>query len=361
MTRRRLFLSLLTTASLLATGACAADPGYTVADFARVKKFDSHVHVNVTDPAFVDQAKADGFELLSINVDYPEFPALADQAAVAHHFHNADPAHFHFATAFTMKGFTAPGWAEKTNAWLDSEFKQGAVAVKIWKNVGLIERDEKGQLIFIDDPRFDPVVAHIIAAGKVLINHQGEPKNCWLPIDEMSTDNDRSYFKAHPEYYMYLHPEMPRYEALMATRDRFVARHPDLKFVGAHFASLEWSVDEAAKFLDAYPNANIELAARITQIQAQSVQDYDKVRNFFITYQDRIMYGTDLTLNPGEDPAEFKKVAHDYWLSDWTYLATGETQTVNDIHADAKGLALPKAVIDKIYYSNAEREYALQN
>jgi len=357
MTRRRLFLSLLATASLLATGACAADPGYTVADFAKVKKFDSHVHVNVTDPAFVDQAKADGFELLSINVDYPEFPALADQAAVAHHFHNADPAHFHFATAFTMKDFTAPGWAEKTNAWLDSEFKQGAVAVKIWKNVGLIERDTDGKLIFIDDPRFDPVIAHIIAADKVLINHQGEPKNCWLPMDEMSTDNDRSYFKAHPEYYMYLHPEMPRYEALMATRDRFVARHPDLKFVGAHFASLEWSVDEAAKFLDAYPNANIELAARITQIQAQSVQDYDKVRNFFIKYQDRIMYGTDLTLNPGENPAEFKKVAHDYWLSDWTYLATGESQHVSDIHADAKGLALPKAVIDKIYYRNAVREY----
>ncbi|HTM79836.1 amidohydrolase family protein [Asticcacaulis sp.] len=357
MTHRRLFLSLIASVSLIAMGACAADPGYTVADFAKVKKFDSHVHVNVTDPAFVDQAKADGFELLSINVDYPEFPALADQAAVAHHFHDADPSHFHYATAFTMKGFTAPGWAERTNAWLDSEFKQGAVAVKIWKNVGLIERDTDGKLIFIDDPRFDPVVAHIIAAGKVIINHQGEPKNCWLPMDEMSTDNDREYFSHHPEYYMYLHPEMPSYEALMATRDRFVANHPDLKFVGAHFASLEWSVDEAAKFLDAYPNANIELAARITQVQSQSVKDYDKVRNFFITYQDRIMYGTDLTLNPGDDPAEFKAEAHTYWLSDWTYLATGETRHVDDIHADAKGLALPKEVIDKIYYNNAKREY----
>jgi len=357
----RLFLSLVVSASLIAMGSCATDPAYTVADFAKVKKFDSHVHVNVTDPAFVDQAKADGFELLSINVDYPEFPALAEQAAVAHTFHTADPVHFHYATAFTMKGFTEAGWAEKTNAWLDSEFKQGAVAVKIWKNVGLIERDEKGQLIFIDDPRFDPVIAHIIAAGKVVINHQGEPKNCWLPMDEMTTDNDRSYFREHPEYYMYLHPEMPGYEALMATRDRFVARHPDLKFVGAHFASLEWSVDEAAKFLDTYPNANIELAARMTQIQYQSTRDYAKVRNFFIKYQDRIMYGTDLTLNPGDDPAEFRSEAHKYWLSDWTYLATGGTQHIKDIAADPKGLALPKAVIDKIYYTNARREYSDPN
>jgi len=359
MTLRSLFLSLTASASLIAASACAA-PNYTVADFAKVKKFDSHVHVNVTDPAFVNQAKADGFELLSINVDYPEFPALSEQAAVAHHFHAADPAHFHYATAFSMKGFTEAGWAEKTNAWLDSEFKQGAVAVKIWKNVGLIERDEKGQLIFIDDPRFDPVITHIIAAGKVIINHQGEPKNCWLPMDEMTTDNDRSYFREHPEYYMYLHPEMPSYEALMATRDRFVARHPDLKFVGAHFASLEWSVDEAAKFLDAHPTANIELAARMTQIQYQSTRDYAKVRNFFIKYQDRIMYGTDLTLNPGDDPAEFRSEAHKYWLSDWTYLATGGTQHIKDIAADPKGLALPKDVIDKVYYSNAAREYSIR-
>jgi len=364
MTTRRLFLSFAAVPVLLASGACATTPAgsntYTVADFATVKKFDSHVHVNSSDPAFVDQAKADGFELLSINVDYPAFPSLEDQAAVAHKFHDADPEHFQFATAFTMKGFTQPGWTEKTNAHLDAEFARGAVAVKIWKNVGLIERDDAGKLIFLDDPRFDPVVAHIVAAGKVLINHQGEPKNCWLPMDQMTTNNDREYFKHYPEYYMYLHPELPRYEELMAARDRFVTRHPDLKFVGAHFASLEWSVDEAAKFLDDHPNASIELAARMTQIQYQSVRDYDKVRNFFITYQDRIMYGTDLTSTPGEDAAAFRQSAHDYWLADWTYLATGESQHIDDIDANPVGLALPKEVIDKIYYKNAHREYSIR-
>ncbi|ESQ92637.1 amidohydrolase family protein [Asticcacaulis benevestitus] len=355
--KRRLLISLLTTSALMATGACATEASYSVADFAAVKKFDAHVHVNVTDPAFVDQARADGFEILSINVDYPAFPSIEDQAAAAHKFHTADPKHFHYATTFTMKGFTGADWVKTTNAHLDSEFKQGAVAVKIWKNIGMIERDADSKLIFLDDPRFDPVIAHIIAAKKPLIAHQAEPKNCWLPMDQMTTNNDREYFSHHPEYYMYLHPEMPTYEFLMAARDRFVTRHPDLAFVGAHVGSLEWSVDEAAKFLDAHPNANIELAARMTQIQYQSVRDYDKVRTFFITYQDRIMYGTDLTLNPGEDTVAFKTTAHAYWLGDWTYLATPETQHVDDIDADPKGLALPKSVIDKIYYANARREF----
>lgn len=77
----------------------------------------------------------------------------------------------------------------------------------------------------------------------------------------------------------------------------------------------------------------------------------------FITYQDRILYGTDLTLNPGEDAQAFRQSAHDVWSSDWTYLATGNSQRIDDIAAEAKGLALPRSVIDKIYSANAGRVF----
>jgi len=359
---RRLLLTLAAPLALLACAPLSAQAApnarpYSVADFARVRKFDAHVHINVKDPAFLDQAAADNFEVLSINVDYPAFPPIALQADAAHHFSKVDPARFHYAATFSMKGFGTDGWADRTNAYLDSEFEQGALAVKVWKNVGMVERDASGQLIFIDDKGFDPIFDHLAAKDVPLIAHQGEPRNCWLPIEQMTTKNDRTYFSEHPEYHMYLHPEMPRYETLMARRDAMVARHPKLAFVGAHMASLEWSTDAAARFLDAHPNAVIELAARMAQVQYQSVRDHAKVRAFFIRYQDRILYGTDLTLNPGDDAPGFKKVAHDYWMSDWTYLATGETQRVDDIDADARGLALPRSVIDKIYYGNARREF----
>lgn len=345
--------------SALALSACATTPPaiYAASDFAAIRKIDAHVHVNVADDAFLDQAAADNFEVLSINVDYPAFPSLADQAEVAHHYAEAEPERFHYATTFSMQGFGQAGWAERTNAHIDAEVRRGAVAVKVWKNVGMVERDAAGDLIFIDDAVFDPVFDHLAATDIPLIAHQAEPYNCWLPLDQMTTRNDRLYFSAHPEYHMYLHPEMPSYQDLMARRDAMVARHPDLPFVGAHMASLEWSVDEAAKFLDAHPNAVIETAARMAQIQYQSVRDYRKVRDFFIRYQDRILYGTDLTLNPGEDPTAFRQAAHDYWTSDWAYLATADTQHVEDIGAEVKGLALPRSVIDKIYYANARREF----
>lgn len=343
----------------LALSACttARAETYTAADFAGVRKIDAHVHVNVQEDAFLHQAAADNFEILSINVDYPAFPSIADQARVAHHYAAADPQRFHFATTFSMQGFGQAGWADRTNAAIDAEVARGAVAVKVWKNIGMVERDANDQLIFIDDAGLSPVFSHMAATGVPLIAHQGEPYNCWLPLDQMTTRNDRLYFSAHPEYHMYLHPEMPSYQALMARRDTVVGRNPTLHVVGAHMASLEWSVDEAAKFLDAHPNAVIETAARMAQIQYQSVRDYQKVRDFFIKYQDRILYGTDLTLNPDEDVAAFRASAHEVWTNDWAYLATSGTRHVADIDADVQGLALPKSVIDKIYYANARREF----
>lgn len=360
-------LALATTALLL-VGAAPAPDVYGEADFARVRKFDAHVHANVADPAFVRLAATDGFELLSINVDYPDFPPVAEQARIAYAMHAADPKRFHFATTFSMDGFGAPGWAARAEKQIDAGLAQGAVAVKVWKNIGMVAKDAAGKRVFLDDPRFDPVIAQLEARRVPLIAHQGEPKNCWLPLDEMTTDNDRSYFSEHPEYYMYRHPAEPSYEQLMAVRDRFVARHPRLAFDGAHMASLEWSVDELARFLDRFPHAMVDLAARMSQVQAQSNADHAKVRAFFVKYQDRLMYGTDLTDSPPDPHAraqnppatgDFIREADTVWRADWRYLATPLSQHVDAIKADTPGLALPRGVVDKIYYVNARRFFRL--
>ena len=344
----------------------AAPATYSMEDFRSVRKLDAHVHMNVVGPAFLEQAREDGFELMTINVDYPDFPRLADQRAAALTQLHADPARVHWATTFSMQGFGKRGWADKVNAALAADAEQGAKAVKIWKNVGMKERDASGKLIFLDNPALSPVADQVQKLGLTLIGHQAEPYNCWLPLDQMTTDNDREYFKEHPQYHMYLHPEMPSYEDQIKARDNFVAAHPGLRFVGAHLGSLEYDVDRIAAFLDRFPNANVDMAARMSQVQYQSVRNYDKVRNFFIQYQDRLLYGTDLTLNPGSaspdgGAAEFKHEAHEVWTQDWRYLATAESQRVEIIKADVPGLALPREVIDRIYYLNADRAFALGN
>ena len=353
---RRIALSLIWLCAGATTAAVAESP-YGPGDFARLRKFDAHVHANTDEPAFLQVARADNFELLTINVDYPDFPALDVQAAVAETLQRRAPDRIHFATTFSMAGWSEPGWADRVDAALTAAVEQGAVAVKIWKNVGMVERDPRGALLAITDPVLDPVVKHIETLGIPLIAHQGEPRNCWLPLAEMTTDNDRSYFAEHPQYHMYLHPEQPSYEALMSARDQFVGRHPDLSFVGAHLASLEWDVDRLATFLDEHPNAVVDMAARMTQLQYQSVRDRARVRDFLIRYQDRVLYGTDLAIEAHTRPADVRREAHGFWKSDWLYLATRESQYVAAIRSRVRGLALPRSVIDKIYYRNARRVF----
>jgi predicted TIM-barrel fold metal-dependent hydrolase len=332
---------------------------YTMADFARAKKFDAHVHMNVVPSSLLEQVRADRFEVMAINVDYPDFPALHVQRDAALSLVHQEPKRVHWAATFSMKGFNEPGWSERTQLDLAKSAALGARAVKVWKNIGMIEKHADGSLIFLDDPAFGPIADKIEKLGLTLIAHQGEPYNCWLPLDQMTTDNDREYFKEHPQYHMFLHPDQPSHADLMAARDRFVAQHPKLRFDGAHMASLEYDVDVLAAFLKKFPNASVDLAARMTQVQYQSVRDREKVRNFFIRYQDRLLYGTDLTENPGDAPAEVRKSAHESWLSDWRYLATTESQRVEMIKADVPGLALPREAIDKIYYSNSRRVFTL--
>jgi len=343
--------------SAAAPPAPADDLPYAMDDFARVPKFDAHVHANTVQPALLEQAQADGFELLSINVDYPDFPTIAEQRAAALALAQAEPSRFHWATTFSMQGFGSPGWAAAVEEDIGGAVAQGAVAVKIWKNVGMIEKDADGALVMLDHSALAPVAERIRALDVALVGHQGEPHNCWLPLEQMTTENDREYFRNHPQYHMYLHPEQPSYEDQMEARDRFVAAHPGLRFVGAHMASLEYDVDRLGAFLDRFPNATVDLAARMSQVQYQSVRHRERVRDFFIRHQDRILYGTDLTQDPASDPAEFKASAHAVWTSDWRYLATDETQRVDMIDADVPGLALPRGVIDKIYHANARRVF----
>ena len=187
------------------------------------------------------------------------------------------------------------------------------------------------------------------------MGHLGEPKNCWLPLEEMTVNNDRGYFRRNPQYHMYLHPDMPSYEQQIAARDRMLAKHPDLPFLAAHLASLEWSVDELGKFLDRFPNAVAGTAARLGQLQYQSQRDRDKIIAFLTKYQDRILYGSDSGVGPTSSIEARYQSVRERWLRDWKYFTTDELISVPELDEPVQGVALPKELVIKIYQTNARR------
>jgi predicted TIM-barrel fold metal-dependent hydrolase len=338
----------------LAGGAEAPSERYRDDDYARVEKIDAHVHLHGELPVFMRRAIADRFRLLTINVNYADFPQLDVQLRDAVALQRAYPANVAFAATFDASDSAAPGWSERTLRALAAALAQGAVAVKVWKDIGMQWRDRDGRVVMIDDERFTPVFRALSERGVVVLGHQGEPRNAWLPLEQMTVRGDREYFAAHPQYHMYLHPEWPSYDEQIAARDRWLARNPQLRFVGVHLASLEWDVDRVADFLRRYPQASVDLAARLVHLQRQSVTRRDDVRRFFVDFQDRILYGTDLS-GGVDDDAELAGEAHATWRSDWRYLTGEAVLHSTEFDGAFRGLALPEAVVDKIYRENARR------
>jgi predicted TIM-barrel fold metal-dependent hydrolase len=328
---------------------------YSLDDFQRVGKVNTHFHITREDTSHILLARANGFRLINVNVNTADFIPIEEQRKVAVKLIHAFPDDLVWATTFTVTGFNDTGWEKKTLDYLRSSFAQGAIAVKIWKDVGLELRDSKGNFIQIDDEKFDPILDFIEQQDKTLIGHIGEPRNAWLPIEKMTVDGDKKYFAAHPEYHMYLHPEYPSHETIINARDHMLEKHPNLRFVGAHLGSLEWDVDELARRLDKYPNMAVDMAERISHFQYQAVTDWQKVHDFFIKYQDRLIYGTDEGVYDDRPVEEVNKAAYANWLRHWKFFVSGETMKVPKVENEFRGLRLPRTVVDKIYCKNAEK------
>jgi predicted TIM-barrel fold metal-dependent hydrolase len=128
-----------------------------------------------------------------------------------------------------------------------------------------------------------------------------------------------------------------------------VESNPKLRVVGVHLGSMEKSVDDMAKRLDEFPNFAIDTAARMEYLMLMPT---GKVRDFLIKYQDRILYGTDLDVNPDAKISEVLKDWRSTYVRDWKFLATSETIKLGD--KKIQGLNLPRPVLQKLFHDNAK-------
>src|SRR5574337_597589 len=197
-----------------------------------------------------------------------------------------------------------------------------------------------------DNPVFSPILEDIAAHHKTLFAHIAEPTSAWQPLDPASPDY--SYYRDNPNWHMYLHPERPSKETIIAARDRMVKGHPKLRVVGCHLGSLEVDVDEIARRFDLYPNFAVDTAARIPYLM---LQPREKVRAFLIKYQNRVLYATDLEWLSGAKSDEEVKHWESEYERDWKFFATNEV--VQYEGHQYRGLALPEPVLRKLFHDNA--------
>ncbi len=353
---------LLTGSLVILSVSGCSNKYFSESDFSTVLKIDSHVHINSDKGYFEEQAIKDNFILITLGVDHSDSANIRRQQENATFSAMKFPGKVFYGPTFLFDtaGWGTDSWSKKVNSQLDKDISGGAITVKIWKNIGMTVRNSSGKFIMVDDPGLDQVFEFIKSKGLPVTGHLGEPRNCWLPLEQMTVSSDSSYFAEHPGYHMFLHPEYPSYEDQIKARDNLLAKHPDLIFIGCHLGSLEWNVDSLAKRLDRFPNMAVDMSARICHLQYQSAQDRKRIRYFCIKYQDRLLYGTDTGDGGNSDPERFKNNIHETWLSDWKYFTTDEEMTSDKFRGKFTGLKLPKEVVDKLYSGNAIKWYKLK-
>ncbi len=238
-----------------------------------------------------------------------------------------------------FEGIDEPDFPERIAAQLEEDVRNGAKGLKIFKNLGLITKDGSGERVPVDDPRLDKVFAACGRLGVPVLIHTAEPRPLFQPMDKTNErwiELKRYARRARP-------PEKyPSWESIIAEQHRLFAKHPKTKFINAHLGWYGGDLAKLGALLDRLPNVYTEFGAVIEELGRQP----RFARQFFIDYQDRILFGKD-TWRPDEYATYFRvlETADEYFPHDRRHHGIWNLY----------GLDLPDEVLRKVYYENALR------
>ena len=169
---------------------------------------------------------------------------------------------------------------------LETAARMGVRGVKIWKDLGMYIRDSHGTLLKADDPRLDPFWEKCGELGLPVLIHVADEREYWYPL----TPNSIHYGLRAEQDQHYNNPDMPTWEELIRQRDAVLKAHPKTTFIGAHMGSLSLDLKRLGETFDKYPNFFVDTASRQRILGRLNPP---AVRDFFVKYQDRILFGTD--------------------------------------------------------------------
>jgi predicted TIM-barrel fold metal-dependent hydrolase len=267
---------------------------------------------------------------------------------------------FEFFVNPNWRGINDPGWGAREAEALEQEVRWGAKGIKFFKVMGLGVRDEQLKLIPVDDPRYDPIMERAAKLNAVVALHIGDPKAFFEPptpqnerYDELKLAPDWSFFGG----------DNPPLLDLLAARNRLIARHPKTTFLLIHVGNYPEDLEHVSRTLEQYPNVYIDTSARVPEIGRKPPAE---VHRFFVRWQDRILFGTDLAIGPdhvqlgsiSEKPPTFDD-AVEFYRRHFRYFETDDKDFDHPTPIQGRwkinGVNLPDSVLRKIYVENSER------
>ena len=171
---------------------------------------------------------------------------------------------------------------------LERAHSLGAACLKISKALGLYVPDPESRarpakLLPIDAPRLDPIWRKAGELGFPVFIHSGDPKAFFEPL---TPENERyDELSVHPSWSFADRSRFPSREAILAARNRVIARHPETIFIGVHFANNSEDIQAVGEALARYPNLYVDIAARVPELGRHPPA---KLREIFTRFADRV-------------------------------------------------------------------------
>ena len=216
--------------------------------------------------------------------------------------------------------------------------KDGYIGYKIWYGPSYRQEPALVKYPYVDDPANEKAFSLLESQGVFLTSlHIADPNG---PFEW------RTNWAADPVEY---------WREIIGL-ERVLNRHPNLNIVVAHgfwLMTQDAQLDFLRYILDTYPKCNLDISATINYANLPS---YDNLRDFYLTYQDRLFWSMDVSVSANQSSLSYIiKFAGDWFRFLETDDVFGENLTNNK--KPMKGLNLPREVLEKLYYKNAIRLY----
>lgn len=227
----------------------------------------------------------------------------------------------------------------------------GARGLKVWKTLGLHERDRQGRLVALDDERLTPLWEAAGDVGLPVTIHVADPRAFFEPL---TRSNERwEELRLHPEWHHWPprpmgrsdHPGYPTHDELMGQFRTVLGRHPGTTFIGAHLAGCAEDLGLVAAMLEQHVNLVVDISARISELGRQPYSAHD----FMVRFADRVLFGSD------QVDARGYRLYYRLLETRDEYFDYGATRIPQNGRWRVYGLDLPDDVLEKVYRLNSLR------
>ncbi len=275
-------------------------------------------------------------------------------------YDRAYPGRFYSFTEPCYERFKEPNYPKIQADLIAQAHQQGARGLKILKTLGLYLRENitSGQLVKIDDPRFDPMWDACGQLNMPVAIHVSDPVAFFTPTDRFNERYEE--LNNHPDWSFY-GKDFPSNAELLAARNRVFARHPKTRFVGLHVGNFSEDLANVGEDLDRYPNMSADIAARIGELGRQP----RTARKFIEKYQDRVLFGTDATPHGDRFPQQvfgdrLYEIYYRFLETDDEYFDYAPAEIPPQGRWRIYGIDLPESILRKVYFENAARQLGVE-